>query len=228
MEKRPRTGREARAGTAARRASVLAAALDCFDQLGIEHTTIQHIQQAARCSVGSIYHHFGSKEGIAEELFIDGIGRFNQGMLRRLRRCRDAEESVRAVVRYYCDWSTRERALASYLHSRDIDFSEHARARLKDMHRVYLAEIFAWFAPFVARGEMRILPRDTYVPLISGPIQEYVRRWLSGHSERPPRAVRELFADAAWNAVRGDGTAPRPAPGLQREAGGTGSKGSKM
>jgi hypothetical protein len=52
---------------------------------------------------------------------------------------------------------------------------------------------------------MRALPRDAYVPLISGPIQEYVRRWLSGHYERGPGTVKELFAEAAWNAVRGPG-----------------------
>jgi AcrR family transcriptional regulator len=202
MERRTRAAQEPRAGTLARRASVLAAALDCFNRFGIEGTTIQDIQRTANCSVGSLYHHFGSKEGIAEELFIEGIQRFNSGMLRRLRRCSGAEASVKAVVYFSCDWTTRNRALASYLHSRDIDFSDGARARLKEIYRNYLGEIFAWFAPFVARGEMRVLPRETYVPLISGPIQEYIRRWLSGHHDRRLATVRELFAEAAWNAVR--------------------------
>lgn len=193
---------EPRAATVARRASVLRAALECFTRNGIDGTTIGDIQKSARCSVGSLYHHFGSKEGIAEELFIEGISRFNQGMVRRLRRAQGAEESVKAVVRFYCDWSTRNRALASYLHSRDIDFSADARVRLKDVYRSYIKEVFVWFAPFVASGEMRALPADAYVPLISGPIQEYVRRWLSGHYERPPGAMKELFADAAWKAVR--------------------------
>jgi hypothetical protein len=123
-------------------------------------------------------------------------------MVRRLRKCDSAEESVKAVVRFYGDWSTRNRALASYLHSRDIDFSEQARVRLKAVYRRYIAEVFGWFAPFVSGGEMRALPPDAYVPLISGPIQEYVRRWLSGHYERPPGAIKELFADAAWKSVR--------------------------
>ncbi|MEZ5559091.1 MAG: TetR/AcrR family transcriptional regulator [Pseudomonadales bacterium] len=192
-----------RAGSLARRASVLAAALDCFDRLGVDGTTIGDIQRGARCSVGSLYHHFGSKEGIAEELFIDGIERFNRGMLRKLRACRDAEQSVKAVVRFYSDWSMRNRKLASYLHSRDIDFSEGARVRLKEIHRAYLTEVFGWFAPFVAGGDMRRLPLEAYVPLISGPVQEYVRRWLSGQYERPPARLKELFADAAWNAVKG-------------------------
>ncbi len=192
-----------RAGTAARRASLLEAALVCFTERGIEGTTIGDIQRVARCSVGSLYHHFGSKEGLAEELFIDGIERFNRGLLRRLKASRGAEESVRAVVHFYCDWTVRNRALASYLHSRDIDFSDAARSRLKVIYRAYLGEVFDWFAPFVAEGAMRRLPREVYVPLISGPIQEYVRRWLSGHYERSPVSLKSLFADAAWNAVKG-------------------------
>ena len=199
-----------RAGTAARRASVLEAALVCFSEHGIDGTTIGDILRVARCSVGSLYHHFGSKEGIAEELFIDGIERFNRGLLRRLKASRGAEESVRAVVYFYCDWTVRNRALASYLHSRDIDFSEEARNRLKAIYRDYLGEVFEWFAPFVADGAMRRLPREVYVPLISGPIQEYVRRWLSGHHERSPVALKALFADAAWNAVKG---LPQETPG---------------
>ncbi len=195
---------EPRAATVERRASVLSAALDCFTRLGIDGATIGDIQQAARCSVGSLYHHFGSKEGIAEELFIDGISRFNRGMVRRLKRCEGAEESVKAVVRFYCDWSTRNRALASYLHSRDIDFSAQARARLDEVYRAYITEVFTWFAPFVAGGEMRALPRHAYVPLISGPIQEYVRRWLSGQYDQPPGAMKELFADAAWKCMRAE------------------------
>ena len=191
------------AATQARKESVLTAALACFALRGIEHTTVSDIQREARCSIGSIYHHFGSKEGIAEELFLDGIQRLNRGMLKKVRGSRSCEESVRAVVDYYCEWSTRNQDLARYLHSRDIDFSAESRRRLHEIHRAYITAIFTWFAPFVERGEMRILPIETYVPLISGPIQEYVRRWLSGQHRKSPRQVKALFAEAAWNAVKG-------------------------
>ena len=198
--------------TRARRKSVLEAALACFSELGLEGTTVQHIQQRADCSIGSLYHHFGSKEGIAEELFLEGIDRLNQGMLRRIRRCSNAQQSVRAVVEHYCEWSTRNRSLARYLHSRDVGFSEDARLRLQQMQQEYIRAVFEWFAPFVERGEMRRLPLHTYVPLISGPIQEYVRRWLSGHHPNSPRTVKALFADAAWTAVQGGEDASRNSP----------------
>ncbi len=195
-------GSRRREATRARKESVLAAALDCFGEKGIEHTTVADIQQRAGCSIGSIYHHFGSKEGIAEELFLAIIQKMNRGMLKKVRQATNAREAVRAVVFFYCEWSARNRQMARYLHSRDIDFSPAARKRLHEIHRSYIHDIFTWFAPFVERGEMRVLPLDTYVPLISGPIQEYVRRWLSGHHQRSPRQVKGLFAEAAWNAVK--------------------------
>jgi AcrR family transcriptional regulator len=181
----------------------LNAALQCFSENGMEGTTIHDIQRAADCSIGSIYHHFGSKEGVAEELFIVGIERLNRSMLHKLKRCASGEERVRAVVGQYCAWSARNPQLARYLHSRDIDFSPEAKARLKDIYREYISAVFELFAPHVESGEIRMLPVDVYVPLISGPIQEYVRRWLSGHHRNSPGKVEVLFADAAWNAVKG-------------------------
>lgn len=189
--------------TRARKASILKAALECFAEHGVEHTTIHQIQARADCSIGSIYHHFGSKEGIAEELFLEGVQRLNRSMLRKIRSCANAQQGVHAVVGAYCDWSARHPQLARYLHSRDIDFSPEARKRLHDIHRDYITAVFTWFAPYVTRGEMRILPIEAYVPLISGPIQEYVRRWLSGHHSNGPLKVKALFAEAAWNAVKG-------------------------
>jgi len=197
--------RAPRETTAARRASILEGALGCFDRLGIEATTISDIQKTTNCSVGSLYHHFGSKEGIAETLFIEGIQRFNAGMIRKLKRSESAESSVKDVVRFYCEWTARNRSLARYLHSRNIDFSHEARTRLKIIHTNYINEVFRLFTDHVLSGEMRALPLDSYVPLISGPVQEFTRRWLSGQSSSGStisHEMRELFADAAWKAVR--------------------------
>lgn len=190
------------AATRARKESVLKAALECFIEHGIDHTTIHQIQSRANCSIGSLYHHFGSKEGIAEELFLEGVRKLNQAMLEEIRSAANAQESVQAVVSAYCDWATLNRDMARYLHSRDIDFSEQARKRLREIHQSYITEVFTWFAPFVAEGQMRVLPVETYVPLISGATQEYVRRWLSGHHDKEPQEVKVLFAEAAWNAVK--------------------------
>jgi len=192
-----------RASTTARRASILEAALVCFTDHGIDATTVDDICRCAGASVGSLYHHFGSKEGVASGLFIDGIRRLNADLITKLERCRTAEAGVRLVVTQYCDWVTRNPDLARYLlNSRDIEFSDASRAELHEIRREHIARVFSWFAPFVARREMKRLPVDTYVPIISGPIQDYARHWLAGQTNASPAKAKNVFADAAWNAVR--------------------------
>ncbi len=190
-----------RASTTSRKRSILDAALVCFCDQGVEGTTIQDIQARADCSVGSLYHHFGSKEGIAEALWLDAIEQFNAAMLRNLEKSRNGKDAVRGVVIAYCRWTTRHAALARFLHSRDIEFSEKAKERQRALRDGYIRRVYEIFTPFVRAREVAELPLHAYVPLISGPIEAYVRRWLAGDAPSPLK-VQELFADAAWSAVK--------------------------
>lgn len=187
-----------------RKREILLAALDCFDATGVELATIQDIQRHAACSVGSLYHHFRSKEGIAEALWLTLIGDFNDTMLRRMRKAGDGKTAVRSVVTGYVAWSVRHPKSMRYLHARDVDFSAAGSARKKALLDDYIQGVYSIFAPFVRNGELAELPLHTYVPLISGPIESYVRRWLAGEAPSP-KQVETLFAEAAWNAVKGPG-----------------------
>ena len=192
------------AGTADRRQSILSAALGCFNELGIEATTIEQIRERAGCSIGSLYHHFRSKEGVASRLFVDGIADLNAGLIARLETCESAEAGVRACVEHYAEWVDAHPELARFLlHSRDINFSPEAKAELKAMYHNHFGAVFSWFGPFVLRGDMKQLPPETYIPIISGPIEDYARLWLSGRAHSPLSAVAGVFADAAWAAVAG-------------------------
>ena len=193
-----------RATTPARRAAILKAALDRFIDQGVEATTVEDIVRDSGSSIGSLYHHFGNKEGVAAGLFIDGIERLNADLLKKLKRCKTAEAGVRTVVTQYCDWVTAHRDIARYLlNSRDIAFPPHTKDQLREIHRAHIGEIFRWFGPFVRDGDMKALPIETYVPIISGPIQDYTRAWLAGQVKESPAKVKDVFADAAWSAVRG-------------------------
>jgi len=188
--------------TAVRKQQVVAAALICFTEKGVEKTTVADICRRSGCSVGSLYHHFGNKEGVAGELFIHAIELLNSDLLERLLRCRTVASGVRTVVTQYSDWVTAHPDYARYLHSGDVEFTPAARTRLREIYRDHIAAVFDWFYPFVAGGEMRALPPETYVPLISGPIRDYTRQWLSGRVKKEPAAVKTVFAEAAWNAVK--------------------------
>ena len=51
------------------RQQVLDAVLTLFSERGYFATTVQDISSESGVSVGSIYHHFGDKEGIARSLY---------------------------------------------------------------------------------------------------------------------------------------------------------------
>lgn len=190
------------AATAERKQQIIAAALVCFTEKGYEKSTVADICRESGCSVGSLYHHFGNKEGVAGELFIHAIDLLNADLLVRLRRCRTVASGVRMVVTQYSDWVTANPDYARFLHSGDVEFTESARARLRESYRAHITAVFGWFHPYVASGVMRVLPPETYVPLISGPIRDYTRQWLSGRVQKEPAQLKTVFAEAAWNAVK--------------------------
>ena len=183
---------------------VMQVALTHFSKAGIERTNVGDILKDAQCSVGSLYHHFGNKEGIAEALFIEGIRQFNSGLLAALLSRRTGETGVRAIIQYCCQWVTEQPALAAFLLSREIKLSESAKRELKELDRAFGQALYDWFVPHVQKGELLELPRSLYIPIICGPTLEYSRLWLSGRNRRSPDDVSALLAEAAWQSIRGD------------------------
>src|SRR3982074_2149649 len=88
-----------------RPSQILTAALECFDERGFAATTIEEIRTRSGASIGSIYHHFGSKEQSAAELYVGGLRAYQQGFGRVLEEhADDAEAGIRAVVRHHLRW----------------------------------------------------------------------------------------------------------------------------
>lgn len=181
---------------------VLTAALSHFTESGIERTNIGDILKDSDCSVGSLYHHFGNKEGIAEALFIQGLKEFNANLLDALLSHKKAEPGIKSIVSWLCRWVTEQPKLAAYMLSREIKLSEEAKQEMRELDQSLREALTAWFAPRIESGELQNLHFNVYVPLISGPALEYSRMWLSGRYTRSPDTVAEVMAEAAWQAVR--------------------------
>ena len=89
---------------ATRREDILRAALEAFVEKGFAAATIDDVRGRSGASTGSIYHHFGGKEGLAAALYVDGLGGYQRGFIERLRRARDAEAAVKSLVRHHLRW----------------------------------------------------------------------------------------------------------------------------
>jgi len=181
---------------------VMDVALTCFSEVGVEKTNVGTILKGAECSVGSLYHHFGNKEGIAEALFIDGVHQFNTALLEALLPQRTAKGGIKATVTFCCEWVTNKSQLAAFLLSREIKLSERAKQELRELDNEFSLALYDWFVPYVKSGTLLKLPTDMYMVLISGPTLEYSRLWLSGRSQNSPSDVASILSEAAWQAVR--------------------------
>src|SRR5215207_4864104 len=128
------------AGTTDRRKAILDAALASFLEKGVPATTIEDVRERSGASVGSIYHHYGSKEGIAAALFVEGMRSYQDGAAEALR-----SKGVRGFVRRHVQWVTEHPDLATYLFTqREPSVEQASRAELSEINRAFFAEIRAW------------------------------------------------------------------------------------
>jgi len=185
-----------------RKQDILDAALACFTEHGVEATTIDMIRERSGASVGSMYHHFGSKESIAAALYIDALADYGRLQAARLAAARSARDGIVAVVHAYVDWIADNPDKARFvLYGRGAIVRSEAGAELKARTQNHVPDTLNWFAPYIARGELRALPRDVLPSLVTGPAHDYARLWLSGRAQTDIRAYRDLFAETAWKSV---------------------------
>jgi AcrR family transcriptional regulator len=188
-----------------RQEAILSAALECFTDQGFAATTVAEIRDRSGASIGSIYHHFGGKEGLAAELYVEGLRGYQAGLLQALERAPDAEASIRGLVRHHLRWIEGNPKLAKFLMGRrETELRLATESRVRELNRGFFPRVGAWMEQHVRSGELRPLPPDLWEPLLLGPSQEFGRLWLAGRTRISLRRAERELAEATWSAVRGD------------------------
>jgi AcrR family transcriptional regulator len=188
-----------------RKQEILAAALSCFNEFGIEGTTIDQIRERSGASVGSLYHHFGSKEKIAATLFLDGMEDHHRRLTAALEQAEDAEAGVKAIVRSYMTWVASNPELARFVLNTRAQIANSAGGEaLVESNRRHLAELKRYLEQWIENGAIRLLPKASYSAIIIGPAHDYARGWLSGRNKTPIQDLIDVFEEAAWRALKAD------------------------
>jgi AcrR family transcriptional regulator len=191
-----------RDGSAAR---LLAAALAVFNEVGINAASIHDICKRAQVSIGSAYHHFGSKQGLADALLVDGLRENVRALKSRLAQCRGAEAGIRALVESLIDWIEAHPEWARFIYTAaDFRHRQGHADGLAEVNAEYRATIDEYFGPHLKSRALRRLPADVYASLVLGPVHDYARRVLGGAIAGKLSDRKRLLADAAWRVVRGE------------------------
>ncbi|MDP1613448.1 MAG: helix-turn-helix domain-containing protein [Sulfuritalea sp.] len=184
-----------------RKSAILASALAVFSEKGIEATTIEDIRARSQASVGSIYHHFGTKEGIAAALFAQGIDDYWLRLLTSAGNQPSAERTIHGLIEAHIHWITARPDLARFLFSRRQAVGAAFEQAIRVRTAGHFKAVFALLKPWFKQGVLRRLPAELYVPLLMGPAQEYSRQWLSGRIELDPLIAIEELSVAAWRSL---------------------------
>ena len=180
-----------------------AVALGLFNERGIAGASVEEICKAAGASVGSLYHRFGGKEGLAGEVFLRALGSFQGAFAEELRRRDEPEAGIRGGVRVQLHWALRDEIeLARFLLFQGDAARGSAPEQLEAQNRDFYREVLAWWRPHVRYGALRELDLDLAYSLWLGPAQLYSRLRLADRTSVPiKRAIAELSA-GAWSALR--------------------------
>lgn len=188
--------------SSSRREAILQAALRCFAERGVEATTIEMIRAASGASTGSLYHHFGNKERIAAEVYMEGMRRFRIAQQDYVQRAASLEEGIRAIVHAHVDWISANPDWARYLFNhRGVLEKAGVLAGYGEELRASQEGLAQWFQARMPVGQRLRWPQQAYVSLLVGPVHDYARHWLAGRQQESPAELRDFFADAACRAV---------------------------
>lgn len=189
---------------------MLDAALAGFLEDGYAQTTIADIRTRSEVSNGALFHHFPTKEAIADALFVEAIGSFHEGLWDLMgRKPRSLRSAVRGVITHQLRWIEEHPDLARFVYMRGhLDWDSQGGSEVEELNRRVATAIREWMAPLIERGEIR--PRSMLVisAIVTGPAHAIAQRWLAGQLDRAPTTFVDELADAAWAGLRG-----KPAPG---------------
>ena len=194
------------ARTGKRRDEIIQAALACFVEKGFAGTTMEDIRRRSGASTGSIYHHFKSKEQLAAAVYLEGIADYQAGFVAQLDRNNSAKKGIAAVIHYHLRWVEEHNQWAHYLFQmRHADFMAAVEEDIALENREFYTHMLHWLDARYDKGELRRLPFEVIFPIIISPCFNFASRRLSGQVQSDPEEAGDVFADAAWRALKADG-----------------------
>lgn len=181
------------------REQLLAAALECFLEAGVEATTLADVRRRSGVSNGSLFHFFPGREELIQAVWLHALARHHAALLPVFRgKSRKPRPVVRGAVRAHLAWVQANPRLAEFLlRFRSAIPAAPGETALAES-RAFFRAVEEWLFLQGWRGSP---PLDVLVALWTGPANEYALHWLSDRSSQEPKGVASLLADAAWRAL---------------------------
>ena len=208
--------------TEKRRREILDASLDALVEIGESGSFVEEVCQRASVSVGTLYHHFGSKDQLIATLHYTLLNDYQRGAGALLASDPPADRGIKETVDHHLRWLMRNRRPATFLLQQPFAGyrSSDVPAELLEENAEFLAIVRSWLDRRMAAGELRPLPFDVVVALLIGPVHHWARSALfrGVPSAASVRAASAEIAEGAWQALRPAGPrSARPSGKLRKK-----------
>ena len=216
--------RQTRSGQ--RRREILDAALDTLVELGESGGFIEEVCQRASASVGTVYHHFGSKDGLIATLHYSLLNGYQRGAGQLLASDPPAEAGIKETVNHHLRWLIRNPRQATFLLQQPFAGyrSTEVPPEMLEENEAFLGVVRSWLERRMSAGELRPLPFELVVALLIGPVHHWARSALfrGSPSASAVKLAATEIAEGAWRALRpADPRSARPS-GTRRTTSGPG------
>jgi AcrR family transcriptional regulator len=187
-----------------RRQKILDAALACFLAETISATTVEMIRARSGASVGSIYHFFGSKDGLAAQLYVELLADHHSNYLDALRTSRSAKAGVTGAVHAHLRWVAANPDRARYVFNwRELEVTDRRDPAVVALNDELYRVASEWLATHTRAGRIKSLSPRMFQALWMGATLEYARLWMA-HPTSTDDLIQagNALAESAWQAVR--------------------------
>ena len=184
-------------------ARILAEALRVHAERGHEGFTMKAVIAATGMSSGSLYHHFGSFDGLAAALYARCTAELLDTLLDVLDGVADPRAGVEAATRAYLRFTRDRSDAARFVHASAYTafLPEHA-AVIAASKGPRMARLIAWMAPHVAAGRVAPLSPAMMEMLLVGPVAETARRWLSDPASADLDEAAAVLPPRIWRSLQ--------------------------
>ncbi|WP_168715396.1 TetR/AcrR family transcriptional regulator [Streptomyces sp. LRa12] len=184
---------------------LLDAALRVYADAGEQGLTVSAVTRASGVSLGSLYHHFGSIDGLVNALLTRWLGRLLGELADAVGDSHDARTGVRALVRAYLGFVQAHPDVSRLLHSSRADQVGMEQGReLRDVQEARMPPLTSWVLRHVERGEIAPLSPALLESLLLGPVVGVSRRWLTLGDVDLDETAR-ILPERIWRSISADG-----------------------
>ena len=175
---------------------ILTAALDLFVERGFHNVSVHDVQKLANVSIGSIYNHFGGKEGIAKGLYYHLMKEFQEMVEDVIAEDLTNRERCNKIIYMLFEYTETKRNIVSYmLHAKHKEF-------LPDEPPICSSEPFIAMRNIVQNGieAGEIREGDPWVAAASvfGGAIRMIHLRLDGVIETPLTGFYDEIIDRVW------------------------------